>query len=372
ALAESQGRKRDVAMADLTRAETALSARLARVVELRGDYTSVADRVVGLTRRRACASGYVSVAAQLAVAIAAADASSREVEPRLTERGFTSRDEAEDAHRPVENMTRLGKEIETYDARLAAVTDRLAEPQLQGLPADPVDVETPTAALAAARADRDDAMAARARLVDRCRQLTERVAEATGKVGAVADRNRVYEELRGLADAIDGKGSNTRRMDLETFVLAARLEEIVAVANVRLLAMTSGRYTLEHDDSLAYRGAASGLGLEILDGYTGLKRQPVSLSGGETFLASLALALGLADVVTGQSGGITLETMFVDEGFGSLDPQTLEIAMSTLDGLRAGGRTVGLISHVDAMKERIPVGLQVVVMERGDSEIRSG
>nr|WP_281357263.1 SbcC/MukB-like Walker B domain-containing protein [Rathayibacter agropyri] len=136
--------------------------------------------------------------------------------------------------------------------------------------------------------------------------------------------------------------------------------------------MTSGRYALAHDDSLAYRGAASGLGIDVLDAFTGVRRQPASLSGGETFLASLALALGLADVVTAQSGGISLETMFIDEGFGSLDGETLETALGTLDALRSGGRTIGLISHVDTMRERLPVGLRVVVGPRGDSTILTG
>jgi exonuclease SbcC len=158
-------------------------------------------------------------------------------------------------------------------------------------------------------------------------------------------------------------------MRLETYVLAAQLEEIVAAANTRLRAMTSGRYLLEHDDSVQFRNTRSGLGLSILDQHTGRARPTHSLSGGETFLASLALALGLAEVVTNQAGGITLDTLFIDEGFGSLDSDTLEIAMGTLDSLRAGGRTIGLISHVDAMKEQIPAKLRIVVTEQGYSEI---
>jgi exonuclease SbcC len=136
--------------------------------------------------------------------------------------------------------------------------------------------------------------------------------------------------------------------------------------------MTSGRYALEHDDSVQYRNTQSGLGLTILDQHTGRARATNSLSGGETFLASLALALGLAEVVTNQAGGITLDTLFVDEGFGSLDSDTLEIAMGTLDSLRAGGRTIGLISHVDAMKEQIPAKLRIIVTDRGYSEIQAG
>jgi exonuclease SbcC len=118
-----------------------------------------------------------------------------------------------------------------------------------------------------------------------------------------------------------------------------------------------------------FRNTQSGLGLAILDEHTGRARATHSLSGGETFLASLALALGLAEVVTNQAGGITLDTLFIDEGFGSLDSETLGIAMGTLDSLRAGGRTIGLISHVDAMKEQIPAKLRITVTPHGYSEI---
>ena len=121
---------------------------------------------------------------------------------------------------------------------------------------------------------------------------------------------------------------------------------------------------------MQYRRTQSGLGVAVLDQHTGRPRSPHSLSGGETFLASLALALGLADVVTSQSGGITLDTLFVDEGFGSLDAETLDQAMRTLDELRQGGRTVGVISHVEAMKEQIPAQLVVEATHTGPSVIR--
>ena len=134
--------------------------------------------------------------------------------------------------------------------------------------------------------------------------------------------------------------------------------------------MSSGRYTLRHSDAKQARGAASGLSIEVLDAHTGRLRSPQSLSGGETFLASLALALGLAEVVTSRAGGIRLDTLFIDEGFGSLDPETLELAMRTLDELRAGGRVVGVISHVEAMKDQIPAQLVVEATPEGPSVVR--
>jgi exonuclease SbcC len=113
-----------------------------------------------------------------------------------------------------------------------------------------------------------------------------------------------------------------------------------------------------------------GLGLEVLDSHTGGVRGPDSLSGGEKFQASLALALGLAEVVTNRAGGMRLDTLFIDEGFGSLDAETLDVTMATLDNLREGGRTVGLISHVASMKESIPAQLSVEKVPGGWSVIR--
>ena len=135
--------------------------------------------------------------------------------------------------------------------------------------------------------------------------------------------------------------------------------------------MTDSRYSLQLDDAKQYRNVETGLGLSVFDEHTGVARQTASLSGGEMFLASLSLALGLAEVVSGQAGGIRLDTLFVDEGFGSLDGETLEVAMHALDSLRAGGRTIGLISHVESMKEQIPAKLAISVNAAGESAIAS-
>ena len=166
--------------------------------------------------------------------------------------------------------------------------------------------------------------------------------------------------LTAVADAAKGGGDNTYRMSLNSYVLAARLEQVAVAASERLIGMSDGRYTLQHTDAKAARGAKSGLGLEVVDEWTGQRRDTATLSGGESFMASLALALGLADVVQHESGGVDIETLFVDEGFGSLDEQALEQVMDALESLRDGGRVVGLVSHVAEMKQRIGTQLQVV------------
>jgi DNA repair protein SbcC/Rad50 len=154
-------------------------------------------------------------------------------------------------------------------------------------------------------------------------------------------------------------------------VLAARLEEVAAAATVRLERMSNGRFQLVHTDERARRERRAGLELRVVDGWTGQQRPPATLSGGETFLASLALALGLADVVAAEAGGSRLETLFVDEGFGSLDERTLDEVLDVLDALREGGRTVGIVSHVAELRQRIPARVRVV-KGRGGSHVEQG
>jgi exonuclease SbcC len=172
--------------------------------------------------------------------------------------------------------------------------------------------------------------------------------------------------VRGLAELADGKGANRLKMRLSSYVLAARLEEVAAAASIRLSRMSAGRYELQHATEGATRRGRAGLDLRVVDAWTGEARAPVTLSGGETFLASLALALGLADVVEAEAGGARLETLFVDEGFGSLDDEgTLDEVLDVLDGLRDSGRVVGVVSHVGAMRERIPGRLRIEKTRQG-------
>ncbi len=206
--------------------------------------------------------------------------------------------------------------------------------------------------------------------------LVRRTLGGVGRVrSSVAERGLAlttaaarHEVLREVADAVAGtSGSNTLRMRLSAFVLAARLEKVATLANERLATMGDGRYQLRHTDGLAARGARSGLGLEVLDLWTGQARDTSSLSGGESFMASLALALGLADAVREESGGFDLQTLFVDEGFGTLDDESLEQVMAVLDDLREGGRAVGVVSHVAELRTRICSQVVVVKTERGST-----
>ncbi|GMA27413.1 AAA family ATPase [Arenivirga flava] len=357
------------AAAELTAAQTEIEGLRRALETARGDDASVAARRDRLQRRRREALDEVAAAGALRAARVAATTATGQLDAALEARGL-DREVAEAGARTAQRMAELDTRIRSHDEQRAAALSVLDDPELQELPDDEQPLASAEALLAQASERRSAAATAHDELRYRDRQLRQGAAAAIERLERDAERRRGAERLRRLAETLDGKGPNTKRMDLEAFVLAARLEQIVEAANARLGAMTSGRFSLEHDDSVQYRNTGSGLGIRILDAFTGRRRIPSSLSGGETFLASLALALGLADVVTAESGGVRLDSLFIDEGFGSLDPETLEIAMATLDGLRAGGRTVGLISHVDAMKERIPIGVHVEVGPRGDSTLR--
>ncbi len=170
----------------------------------------------------------------------------------------------------------------------------------------------------------------------------------------------VIGELSELAN-----GNNLERITFERYVLAAYFDDIIKAANRRLSKMTNERYALKRKAEKGKGTKQSGLELEIIDAYTGKERHVNTLSGGEGFKASLALALGLADVIQSYAGGVHIETMFVDEGFGSLDPESLDGAINALMDLKNLGRLVGIISHVDELRERIEARLEVSLGKSG-------
>jgi exonuclease SbcC len=187
--------------------------------------------------------------------------------------------------------------------------------------------------------------------------LAARLRDAVEGWAPLRDRSLRAEAMSQL---VRGMGhDNQLQMRLSAYVLATRLDQVVAAANERLGHLRDQRYLLQRTDRAARKGSQAGLGLEVVDQWTGDARDPATLSGGETFVVSLSLALGLADVVTQEAGGTEIDTLFVDEGFGTLDADTLDDVMDRLDGLRAGGRTVGVVSHVSELRNRIPTQVHV-------------
>jgi exonuclease SbcC len=175
-----------------------------------------------------------------------------------------------------------------------------------------------------------------------------------------------YKVIGTLSDVANGQTGN--KISLQRFVLSVLLDDVLIQASQRLRLMSKGRYELVRKEDRAKGNKASGLELEVEDGYTGKTRSVATLSGGESFLAALSLALGLSDVVQSYAGGIRLDTLFIDEGFGSLDPESLDLAVRTLIDLQASGRMIGIISHVSELKEQMALRLDVI-SERNGSRI---
>jgi exonuclease SbcC len=172
-----------------------------------------------------------------------------------------------------------------------------------------------------------------------------------------------YKVIGTLGEVLSG--DNNAKVSLQRFVLGVLLDDVLLNATSRLRIMTRGRYDLIRKEDRSKGLKASGLELEVFDSYTGKSRHVATLSGGESFLAALALALGLSDVVQSYAGGIKLDTLFIDEGFGSLDPESLELAIDTLKNLQTAGRTIGIISHVQELKEQMPLRIDVSSSAQG-------
>lgn len=341
------------------------------IAEARGDAPTVADRLAEATAQVAAARSLAAALAERERRETAVGESAAEQDAALDASPFADASAVQQALRSADALKDLDARITAHAVQREKERAILFDLELRTLPDEPIDLAPAEVASSTARAAWSTAVDDAGRASGIVERLAGLIDSAASEHASTSAQTAEFEVLRGLADTIAGRGGNTRKMTLETFVLAAELEEIVEAANRRLGDMSTGRYQLQHSDALAARGAASGLGIVVFDAFTGHTRPAQSLSGGETFLSSLALALGLAEVVTARAGGIRLDTLFIDEGFGSLDGDTLDIAMRTLDELRQGGRTVGVISHVEAMQEQIPAQLTVRATPEGPSVVES-
>ncbi|MDN3443271.1 SMC family ATPase [Microbacterium sp. APC 3901] len=341
------------------------------IAEARGSYESVAERLTVMRVEVQAALALVEAVAERTRRAEAETVATAEQDAALDASEFDGVAAVELALRTAAAQAALESRVSQHSVQREKERAILLDLELRTLPEETIDLGPAEQVSLAARQRWSAAVDEAGRAAGVSEQLGAVIDAAASEHARIADEAADYEVLRGLADTIAGRGANARKMTLETFVLAAELEEIVDAANRRLSDMSTGRYQLRHSDALAARGAASGLGIVVFDAFTGQTRPAQSLSGGETFLSSLALALGLAEVVTARAGGIRLDTLFIDEGFGSLDGDTLDVAMRTLDELRQGGRTVGVISHVEAMQEQIPAQLRVRATSSGPSVIET-
>ena len=339
------------------------------LAQARGDAASVAERAADLRRQAArCAE-----AAEAARAVERAAAHLKEADGQLVaaaqRAGFATPQDAAEALLDPEQQKVVRARVDQWHADTAAAAAVLADPETAAAAARPAADPDAARSASAAAGDRwQRACSALDAARARCAALDQLGAEAAAEARRLAPLRAHHEVVSRLAALTAGTSAeNERRMRLESYVLAARLEQVAAAASVRLAEMSAGRYTLVHSDERSTGRGRHGLGLRVVDAWTGRERDTATLSGGETFFASLALALGLADVVAAESGGTRLDTLFVDEGFGTLDEQTLDEVMDVLDGLRERDRCVGIVSHVADLRRRIPARLEVVRTRRGSA-----
>jgi exonuclease SbcC len=273
------------------------------------------------------------------------------------------------ALRSAEQRQSWSQQINAYQEALQSQRALLAAPELATVAEQRPDTAAAEAAATAADQARTAALERHSEARGSHDDLSRLSAEHRRQAAALADQQQQAQSLSTIADRCNGKLAPY--ISLQRWVLSAYLAEICQYANQRLDMMTSGRYQLRLSDGGGRGGRQAGLGLRVLDTFTGEEREVSSLSGGETFQASLALALGVADTVQAHTGGVHLDALFVDEGFGSLDPDNLQLAMDELDRLREGGRLIGIISHVGALRERIRAGIEVIGGDQG-SRVRLG
>lgn len=282
---------------------------------------------------------------------------------KLTEQGFEKYGLYATSKRTEVEIRNLESEIRSYREELRSVSDRLRELTDLLIDVKTPDVEGLKLELAKASSEIDALNQQLTNLFVKKRDNEEiylRVEGLNEQMKVLEERYKLIGHLYDIA-----KGQNNFRVTFERYVLAAFLDDILREANGRLRKMTSGRFQLLRKTDRSKGNAQSGLELLVFDQYTGQERHVKTLSGGESFKASLSLALGLADVVQNYAGGVSLETMFIDEGFGTLDPESLDQAIEALMDIQSSGRLVGIISHVPELKERIDVRLEVMADQTG-------
>ena len=361
---------------ELGAADKALEADTTRIEDaLGGRATSLADLVDSLNERRQVVDRVTAARAARDAADAVVLTRQREVDVAIAEAQFATIDEARAAALDPAEVESLSDRLQDHDAEVKVVDERLASDELAALSGDEV-VELEGAQAHREACEETYAAAHRLSVVLRERSTqTDAAAEALANSlgayrSAVSDAGAI-DRMAGIADG--SHPANINKITLGTYVLMRRFDAVVDAANVRYGPMSNGRYQLLRIDEKEGKGGGrrTGLALAVLDSETGRQREPRTLSGGETFNASLCLALGLADVVTGESGGIELGTLFVDEGFGSLDSESLDRVMSELGKLSRGGRVVGIVSHVEDLKQRVADRIEVRRNDDGSSRLSS-
>jgi exonuclease SbcC len=358
--ADSVQRQADAARAELRVAAAEHPSVVARQSALRTESDELTERaeiVAAIGRLRVAHDDALLRAEQAAVAA-----------------GFGGLDDARAAGQSRCRLADLQRSVRQWDTRLERLRGALDSADFTGL--DEADADDVAAYAGAAQAALAEAEQLHNATLLAARRATDAVTAFAAARSRFEAERREYDTLARAASPVVhlaklAKGmAGRRRVQLTAYVLRQWFEEVVAAANIRLAGMSSGRYELVRVDEGVTRSERAGLTIAVLDRHTGEQRNARSLSGGETFYTSLALALGLADVVRAEAGGVDLDTLFIDEGFGSLDADTLDQVMTVIDELRERGRTVGIVSHVSELKDRIAERIEVRRLADGSSTLR--
>ena len=361
-IVDAAGREHATALAEAAAARQELERTRERIAAALQGAPTIAARIYQLRDVEKRLDGAAAALAKDAAAREATAKAADELRAALQASTFADADAAIAAVLTPDRAKEVERQVRAFDDSESGARAVLAQPEIATVPLDPsADVAGTEQAHSEARAAASEATTAAATAASCAAALEQAAPGLLAGLDALGPLSDAADRAHGLAELARGGAGNRRRIRLSSWVLAARLEQVAAAATVHLQRMSSGRYGLElHEEAASARGKGNaGLGLRVRDGWTGEARDTSTLSGGESFFASLALALGLAETVTAETGGLDLGTLFIDEGFGTLDEGTLDEVLGVLDALRDGGRAVGIVSHVPELKQRVPMQLTV-------------
>lgn len=281
----------------------------------------------------------------------------------LSRSGFPDETAFKAAKRTAAELEQMETEIRNFENALNAARDRVKRATEGAKGLERPDMDSLEKNARQAKQELEAALREEAALTEQIKRVERFLKDYRTSSQERKALEAEYAVIGRISEVANGQ--NQQGITFQRFVLAALLDDVLIAASDRLQIMSNRRYTLQRRRDRGDRRSAAGLDLEVMDAYTGIARPVSTLSGGEGFLASLSLALGLSDVVQAYAGGIHLDTIFVDEGFGSLDPEALDLAFRALVDLQQGGRLVGIISHVPDLRERIDTRLEVTSDRRG-------
>ena len=351
----------DARAARLTDTAQQLDAEDERLARARGTASTVKARMTAMTEHADALAAAAHAVRSALDALSGTVQAASDLAAALSDAGFSCLASARAAALPADELEALRSQVTTVAASRERVRQGLAEEAIAALTGEE-SADVPAAEAAHALADEEYTAAVRAAEQARSAHLSVEAAAqgVRDAAAALAHMNAHQEALLRVAGLVTG--TNDHGTPLATWVLVERFREVLTFANQRLAEMSDGRFELTRttEEAGSARRKDRGLGLAVVDHRaSGGERDPRTLSGGESFYVSLSLALALADVVTAEAGGIALETLFIDEGFGSLDPEALDKVMTVLSRLQAGGRTVGIVSHVEELKRQVPDRIEV-------------